>query len=64
MLPKSLFAGSETFFEKSKARSMRFQNASCGLKHMASLFFHFANMYAQKTFQCALKEILVWATAR
>jgi len=51
MSAKSLFAGSETFVDKSKARSRRFQNPPCGLKQLASLFFHFANIYAQKTFQ-------------
>ena len=51
LLPKSFFAGSETFFDKSKARSRRFQNSPFGLKQLESLFFHFAAMYKQKTFQ-------------
>jgi len=45
LLPKSLFAGSETFFNKSKARCMRFQNSPFGLKQLESLFFHFAKIY-------------------
>jgi hypothetical protein len=63
-LPKSFFAGSETFFDKSKARSRRFQNSPFGLKQLESPFFHFAKIYEQKTFQRALKKISVWATAR
>jgi hypothetical protein len=51
VLPKSFFAGSETFFDKSKARSRRFQNSPFGLKQLESLFFHFAKIYEQKTFQ-------------
>jgi hypothetical protein len=51
MLPKSFFAGSETFFDKSKARSRRFQNSPFELKQLESLFFHFAKIYEQKTFQ-------------
>jgi hypothetical protein len=51
LLPKSFFAGSETFFDKSKARSRRFQNSPFGLKQLQSLFFHFAKIYEQKTFQ-------------
>jgi len=42
---KSLFAGSETFFNKSKARSRRFQNSPFGLKQLESNFFHFAKIY-------------------
>jgi hypothetical protein len=45
LLPKSLFAGSETFFDKSKARSRRFQNSPFGLNRLKSLFFHFAKIY-------------------
>jgi hypothetical protein len=41
VLPKSFFAGSETFFDKSKARSRRFQNSPLGLKQLEPLFFHF-----------------------
>jgi len=44
MLPQSLFAGSETFFDASKARSRRCQNPPFGLKQLASLFFHFAKI--------------------
>jgi len=51
LLPKSFFDGSETFFDKSKARSKRFQNSPFGLKQLESLFFHFAKIYEQKTFQ-------------
>jgi len=53
LLPKrkSFFAGPETFFDKSKARSRRFQNSPFGLKQLESLFFHFAKIYVQKTFQ-------------
>jgi hypothetical protein len=59
LLPKSFFSGSETFFDKSKARSRRFQNSPFGLKQLESLFFYFAKIYGQKTFQRALKEIFV-----
>jgi hypothetical protein len=51
LLPKSFFAGSETFFDKSKARFRRFQNSPFGLKQLESLPFHFAKIYKQKTFQ-------------
>jgi hypothetical protein len=51
LLPKSFFTGSETFFDKSKARSIRFQNSPFGLKQLESLFFHFAEIYEQKPFQ-------------
>jgi len=51
LLPKSFFAGSETFFDKSKARFRRFQNSPFGLKQLESLFFHFAKIYEQKTLQ-------------
>jgi len=51
LLPKSLFAGSETFFDKSKACFRRFQNSPFGLKQLESHFFHFAKIYEQKTFQ-------------
>jgi hypothetical protein len=51
LLPKLFFAGSETFFDKSKARSRRFQNSPFGLKLLESLFFHFSKIYEQKTFQ-------------
>jgi hypothetical protein len=50
LLPKSFFAGSETFFDKSKARSRRFQNSPFGLKQLESLFFHFAKIYGKKRF--------------
>jgi hypothetical protein len=49
--PIHFFAGSETFFDKSKARSRQFQNSPFGLKQLESLFFHFAKIYKQKTFQ-------------
>jgi hypothetical protein len=45
LLPKSFFAGSKTFFDKSKARSRRFQNSPFGLKQLESLFFHFAKIF-------------------
>jgi hypothetical protein len=51
LLPKSFFAGSETFFDKSEARSRRFQDSPFELKQLESLFFHFAKIYEQKTFQ-------------
>jgi hypothetical protein len=51
LLPKSFFAGSETFFDKSKARSRRFQNSPFRLKQLETLFFHFAKIYKQKPFQ-------------
>jgi len=45
LLPKSLFAGSETVFDKSKARSRRFKNSPFWLKQLESHFFHFAKIY-------------------
>jgi len=51
LLPKLFFAGSETYFDKSKARSRGFQNSPFGLKQLESLFFHFVKIYEQKTFQ-------------
>jgi hypothetical protein len=51
LLPKLFFADSETYFDKSKARSRGFQNSPFGLKQLESLFFHFAKIYEQKTFQ-------------
>jgi len=51
VLPKSFFAGSETFFDKSKARSRRFQNSPFGFNQLESLFFRFAKIYEQKMFQ-------------
>jgi hypothetical protein len=48
LLPKLFFAGSETFFDKSKARSRRFQNSPFGLKQLVSLFFLFAKIYEKK----------------
>jgi hypothetical protein len=45
LLPKSLFALSKTFFDKSKARSRRFQNSPFGLKQLKSLIFRFAKIY-------------------
>jgi hypothetical protein len=51
LLPKSFFTGSETFFDKPKARSRRFQNSPFGLKQLESLFFNLAKIYEQKTFQ-------------
>jgi hypothetical protein len=58
LLPKSFFAGSETFFDKSKARSRRFQNSPFGLKQLESLFFHFAKVYGSqfKTFKGVIFE--------
>jgi hypothetical protein len=49
LLPKSFFAGSETFFNKSKARSRRFQNSPFGLNQLESLFFQFAKIYEQNS---------------
>jgi hypothetical protein len=45
LLPKSLFAWSKTFFDKSKACSRRFQNSPFGLKQLKSLIFRFAKIY-------------------
>ena len=45
LLPKSLFALSKTFFDKSRARSRRFQNSPFGLKQLKSLIFRFAKIY-------------------
>jgi hypothetical protein len=51
LLPKSFFACSETFFDKSKACSRRYQNSPFGLKQLISLILRFAKVYEQKTFQ-------------
>jgi hypothetical protein len=51
LLPKSLFPCSETFFDKSKACSRQSQNSPFGLKQLALLFFRFAKVDEQKTFQ-------------
>jgi hypothetical protein len=45
LLPKSLFAWSKTFFDKSKACFRRFQNSPFGLKQLESLIFRFAKIY-------------------
>jgi len=50
LLPKSLFTGSKTLFDKSKAPSRRCQNSPLGLKQLTSLIFHFAKICLQKTF--------------
>jgi hypothetical protein len=51
LLPKSFFAGSETFVDKFKARYKQSQNSPFGLKHLESPVFRFAKIYEQKTFQ-------------
>jgi hypothetical protein len=51
LLPKSLLACSETFFDKSKACSRQCQNSPSGLKQLALLIFRFTKIYEQKTFQ-------------
>ncbi len=51
LLPKSLFACSETFLDKSKACSRQCQNSPFGLKQLALLFLRFAKTYEQETFQ-------------
>jgi hypothetical protein len=51
LLPKSLFACSETFFDKSKACSRRCQNSPFALKQLTSLVLRFAKIYEQKTSQ-------------
>ena len=51
LLPKSLLACSETFFDKSKACSRQCQNSPSGLKQLALLVFRFTKIYEQKTFQ-------------
>jgi hypothetical protein len=63
-LPESLFACSETFFDKSKACSRQWQNSPFGLKQLASLFFRFAKICEKKRFNEPLKGIPIWATAR
>ena len=45
LLPKSLFAWSKTFFDKSEARSRRCQNSPFGLKQLTSLILRFAKIY-------------------
>jgi hypothetical protein len=47
--PKSLFALSKAFFDKSKACSRCFQNSPFGLKQLKALIFHFAKIYWQKS---------------
>jgi len=49
LLPKSLFALSKAFFDKSKACSRCFQNSPFGLKQLKALIFHFAKIYLQKS---------------
>jgi len=49
LLPKSLFALSKAFFDKSKACSMCFQNSPFGLKQLKALIFRFAKIYLQKS---------------
>jgi hypothetical protein len=49
LLPKSLFALSKAFFDKSKACSRCFQNSPFGLKQLKALIFHFAKIYFQKS---------------
>jgi hypothetical protein len=51
LLPKSFFACSEKFLDKSKACSRRFENSPFGLKQFKSLIFRFAKVYEQETFQ-------------
>jgi hypothetical protein len=51
LLPKSFFACSETFFDKPKACSGRYQNSPFGLKQLISPILRFAKVYEQKTFQ-------------
>jgi hypothetical protein len=63
LLSKSFFACSETFFDKSKACSRRFQNSPIGLKQLESLFFHFAKIYEKKHFNERKKKTFVWATS-
>jgi hypothetical protein len=48
LLSKSLFACSETFFDKSKACFRRCQNSPFGLKQLTSLVLRFAKIYEQK----------------
>jgi hypothetical protein len=50
LLPKQklLFAGSETFFDKSKACSRQFQSSPFGLRQLELHFFHFAKIFKQK----------------
>jgi hypothetical protein len=49
LLPKSLFALSKAFFDKSKACSRCFQNSPFGLKQLKALIFRFAKIYLQKS---------------
>jgi len=48
LLLKSLFTGSKTFFDKSKAPSRRCQNSPLGLKQLTSLIFRFAKGFFAK----------------
>jgi len=50
LLPKSLFAWSKTFFDKTKARYRRCQNSLFGLKQLTSMIFRFAKICQRKTF--------------
>jgi hypothetical protein len=59
LLPKSLFALSKTFLDKSNACSRRSQNSPFGLKQLESLIFRFAKIYKQKKrFNDRSKEFL------
>jgi hypothetical protein len=63
-LPKSLFALSETFFDKSKARSRRFQNSpplAAQTVEIAYLPLR-QDLLAKKRFNDRSKEFF-WATA-
>ena len=48
LLPKPLFPWSKQFFDTCKARSMRCQNSSFGLKELTSLIFRFAKSLLAK----------------
>ncbi|RLC12662.1 MAG: hypothetical protein DRH43_01020 [Deltaproteobacteria bacterium] len=48
LFPKSLFAWSKTFFDKSKACYRRCQNSPSGLKQLTSRIFRFAKICQQK----------------
>jgi hypothetical protein len=55
LLPKSFFAGSETFVDTSKACSKRFQNSPFRLNYSDSLFFRFEKIYGKNVSMSAQK---------
>ena len=59
LLPKSLFAWSKTFIDKSKAPTRQCQNSPLGLRQLTSLIFHFAkSLLAKKVLMTAQRDLV------